>query len=349
MIEDPGAPAGAAGALAAIEYCFEQGWTDGLPVVPPTRERVAEFLAAAGLAPEDVLGTIPERSRVLTAEKLAANAVMAGCLPAYMPVLAAAVQAMCHPAFGLHGPASTTAGVGILVVVNGPVAAELGLNSGQNVFGPGARANATIGRALRLLLLNAGGSREFDRGTLGHPGKYTYVLAEHEHLGPGWEPLHVQRGLEPDQSAVTVMAAEGPNQVQNHVTRTPEGILATIADRMRALGSMNLGGEQEMAVVICPEHHADLAAAGWTRRDVARWLAEHARRPLADLKRGGLVEGPVLPADEEKQVGAVARPQDLLVLCAGGQAGRFSAIIPGWSVRTASRSVTRAIPVRRGR
>src|SRR5579884_2679781 len=182
--------------LEAIEFCYQQGWTDGLPVVPPTEARVAEFLAAAGLAPDAVLGTVPERGRVITAEKVAINAVMAGCLPTYLPVVVAAVQAMTADEFCLHGSMASTGGAAPLVIVNGPVRTQLGMNAGVNVFGPGTRANATIGRALRLVLLNVCDAQPgvLDQATLGHPGKYAYCIAEDEETTV-WQPLHVERGL----------------------------------------------------------------------------------------------------------------------------------------------------------
>jgi len=323
----------------AMETFFQRGWTDGLPVAPPTEEKVLRFLGAAGLASDQILGAIPERNRVFTAEKVAINAVMAGCLPEYFPVVAAAVRAISRPEFGLHGVSASTAGAGLLIVVNGPVAKELGMNAGQNLMAPGNRANATIGRAVRLVLHNLAG-REFDRSTLGHPGKYTFCISEQ---GSEWEPLHVMRGLAPETSAVTVFASEGPNQIQNHSALKAESILLTIADRMRALGSFNMGGDVELALIICPEHYQTLITGGWTKKDIQAYLHEHACRPIADLKRGGLDEAPVVQEDEEKSVHAVADPSRILVIMAGGVAGRFSACMPGWFNRHISRAVTEPI------
>jgi hypothetical protein len=323
----------------AIETFYRKGWTDGLPVIPPTEEKVLRFLGAAGLEPGEILGAIPERNRVFTAEKIAINAVMAGCLPEYFPVVVAAVRAISRPEFGLHGVSASTAGAGILIVVNGPVSEELAFNNGQNLMAPGNRANATIGRALRLVLYNLGG-REFDRTTLGHPGKYTFCFSEQE---SDWEPLHVVRGLPRELSAVTVFAAEGPNQIQNHSALKPESILNTIADRMRALGSFNMGGDVECAVIICPEHYQTLSKAGWTKRRVQEYLFENASRPLADLKKGGLDETPLTSEDEEMVVRAVSAPDRILLIMAGGIAGRFSACIPGWFNRKISRAVTEPI------
>jgi len=323
----------------AIDIFFQKGWTDGLPVVPPTKDKVLRFLDAAGLEPGDLLGAIPERNRVFTAEKVAINAVMSGCLPEYFPVVVAAVRGISRPEFGLHGVTASTAGAGILMVVNGPISEELGLNNGQNLMAPGYRANATIGRAVRLALYNLGG-REFDRTTLGHPGKYTFCFSEQDSQ---WEPLHVVRGLPRETSAVTVFAAEGPNQIQNHSALKPESILNTIADRMRALGSFNMGGDVECAVIICPEHYQTLIKGGWTKKGVQEYLFEQACRPLADLKRGGLDETPLTSEDEEKMVRTVSAPDRILLIMAGGVAGRFSACMFGWFNRKMSRAVTESI------
>jgi hypothetical protein len=205
----------------AMEYFYQQGWTDGLPVAPPTPERVREFLEYAGNLPGDILGMIPARNRVITAEKVAINAVMAGCLPNYMPVIVAAVEAMCQEEFNLHGISATTGGTAPLLIVNGPAAQQLNINCGVNCFGPGVRANATIGRAIRLILMNVGGSIPgvLDKSTLGHPGKYSYCIAEDEKGNP-WGPLSVERGMPEDVSAVTVFAGEAPHYVNSQLGGT---------------------------------------------------------------------------------------------------------------------------------
>ena len=224
--------------LAAIEFCYQQGWTDGLPVVPPSEERVAAFLGYLGRERDEVLGGVPERRRTVTVEQVVANAVMAGCLPDYAPVVVAAVEAMLQPTFNLVGPSASLGGSAILVIVNGPVVDELQINSRNNLFGAGNRANATIGRAVRLVLMNTCGAIPglFDRSCLGHPGKYTYCIAENAADSP-WLPLHAERGFSPTDNAVTVFACEGPRQVRNSITPTPEGVLTTIADAMSSLGT----------------------------------------------------------------------------------------------------------------
>ena len=328
-------------ALDAIELFYRKGWTDGLPIIPPTERLIRAMLDRVQMEPDTIIGSIPERSRIFTAELVAINAVMAGCLPEYFPVAVAGISAICDPAFGLHGPSASTHGAAILMIVNGPIAEAIGLNSGQNVFGPGNRANATIGRTLRLVLINAGGTHEFDRSTLGHPGKFTYCIAENE--STDWQPLHVQRGFEPSDSTVTVFAAESPNQMNNHTALKAENILLTLADRMSALGTFNMGGQTEMAVIICPEHYNTLNSQGWDKAGVQQFLYEKAARPLTDLKKGGYIEKPIADNDENILVRAVQSPDDILLVVAGGIAGRFSACIPGWANMNACHSVTRAL------
>ena len=198
------------GPLEAIEACFENGWSDGLPVVPPTPEAVTVMLSAANLAPDAILGVEPVKGAVITAEKVAINAVMAGCKPEYMPVVAAAVDAITQPEFNLHGITVSTMGAAIMLIVNGPITEELGINGGVSAFGPGYRANATIGRAIRLIVMNVLGTRSndgLDKATLGHPGKYTWCVAENEQVLPdNWSPLHVTRGIDESESAVTVVS-----------------------------------------------------------------------------------------------------------------------------------------------
>ena len=223
-------------AVEAIERCYELGWTDGLPVVPPTVERVEKALSYAGRPADEVLGWIPERRREITVEKVAANAVMAGCLPEYLPVVIAATEAMMDVAFNLIAPSSSQGGASILLIVNGPIVEELGINCRNNLFGPGNRANSTIGRAIRLILMNACASIPglFDRSLIGDPSKYTFCIGENE-TDTHWTPLHVESGLPADESAVTVFAGWGPRQMR--AASSPEAILDTAADVASSLGS----------------------------------------------------------------------------------------------------------------
>jgi hypothetical protein len=331
--------------LDAIEFYFQKGWTDGLPIVPPTEERIYEMLASVKMNPDTIVGSIPERGRVFTAELVAINAVMAGCLPGYFPVVMAAAQAISEPDFGLHGPSASTHGAAIMIVVNGPIAKQIGLNAGANALGPGNRANATIGRALRLLMINAGGSPEFDRSTLGTPAKYSFCFAEKD---TDWEPLHVQRGYKRIESTVTVFACEGPNQIQNHSALKGENILRTMADRMSPLGSFNIASETEMAVILCPEHYQHLHKEGWTKDTVQQFLYEHAVKTVSEMKKGGIIEEAILPNDDSVYKHAVPSPDHILLMVAGGEAGRFSACMPGWFSSQQSKAVTKSIKAATG-
>ena len=338
---DAAAEVPVAGWAEAVEAYFERGWTDGLPVVPATADSVRPFLAAIGRAPGDVVLRESTRRRTITAEKVAINAVLAGCRPEYMPVLIAALEAMADPAFTLHGAITSTGGSATLVVVNGPIRHRLGLNAGGNVFGPGCRANATIGRAIRLITLNCLGALPglLDRSTQGHPGKYSYCIAELEEENP-WEPLHVTRGLPGESSAVTVFAAEGPHNVLSHYGETAENVIVALADTMASLGSFSPG---ESFVVLAPEHVVILARDGWTKPSIRQALYARARRTMADLKRGGKVAGPVAAADEATWVHRGRGPEDIHLVVAGGGAGGHSAFIPSWSRDRNSLAVTKEI------
>lgn len=333
------------GTLEAIEFYHRQGWTDGLPVIPPTEKAIMAMLEGAGRLPQEVLGEVRPRNRVVTAEKVAINAVMAGCLPAYMPVILAAVDAICEPTFSVHGPFASTAGMGLLTIVNGPVRQAIGLNCGENLFGPGSRANATIGRALRLILLNVLGTvpGKLDRSVFGHPGKYTYTIGEHEEVSP-WSHLHVERGMPQGSSAVTVFACEGPHQVANQTGRTPEEVLATVADVMVGGGRLATSG-QEFCVIIAEQHMQIIHGAGWSKAEIRRFLWERARRSLAELKRVGKIPGHPVSGDEEKFLMAAEKPEDIMVVAAGGATGGYSAVCSGWAGHTHSRSVTRQVRV----
>jgi hypothetical protein len=329
-----------------MELYFEKGWTDGLPVVPPTEERILAMLEAAGLEPDHQITFITNRQAVVTAEKVAVNAAMAGCKPEYMPVVVAAIEGIGDPKWGYHGPGTSTAGAAVLMVVNGPIARRLQINSGDNLFGPGFRANATIGRAVRLVMRNVIGTLpgKLDRATLGHPGKYTYVIAENEEDSP-WPPLHVERGFRPEQSAVTVMAAEAPHQFYNQLSNTAEGILTTLSDDMRISG--NTVGQPQYAVVLAGEHTRTIAAGGWSKADIRKFVFEHTQNSVAHLKRTHRLAGSVKPEDEQTLRPLVPSPEDILVVAAGGRAGAFSAYIPGWGGKRSSQSATREVRERR--
>ncbi len=324
----------------------ERGWTDGLPIVPPTEEAVAEFLRWGGRDPRNVVAVIPPRQGEATVERLAINAVMAGCRPEYFPVVVAAVEAMADPAFNLDSIQATTHPVAPLLVVNGPIAAEIGLNSGYNAFGQGAQANVTIGRAVRLVLMNVGGGLPGagDRATQGSPAKIAYCVAENEAENP-WEPLHVEAGLPADASAVTVFGCEGPHNIQDHYSNTGLGILRTVAGAMGQAGSNNLLGGGWPLLSLGPEHAATIARDGFTKRQVKEFLFEHARFPLARLgpeyqRYQTARRGAVDAADTMLPI--VRAAEDISVIVVGG-AGKHSAWHPtfGDGTRPTRRTIAR--------
>jgi len=325
----------------AIEMAYDRGWSDGLPVVPPTEARVRAMLEAAHLPPDHQIGVIRDRAVVITAEKVAINAVMAGCRPEYLPVVAAAVEGIADPRWSYHGPGTSTGGAGVLMIVNGPVARTLDINAGDNLFGPGWRANLTIGRAVRLVMRNVCGSRPglLDRGTLGHPGKLSYVIAENEAESP-WTPLHVERGFRAEQSTVTVVASDAPNQFYNQLSNTAEGVLTTLADNMRISGQVM--GQSTYVVVLAGEHMRTIAADGWDKKRIRQFLFDHTQNSHAHLKRTGRMTGDVAQGDEHK-MRPLTELENILVVAAGGRAGAFSCFIPGWGSAKSSQAVTKEI------
>ena len=327
---------------AAVDFYFDKGWTDGLPVVPPTENAIWGMLESAGLEPQAEITFIDNRQVSVTAEKVAINGVMAGCRPEYMPVLVAAVEAMGDPLWSYHGPATSTGGSAVFTVVNGPVAEELGLNHGDNLFGPGWRANASIGRALRLVMRNVIGTfpGRLDRSTLGHSGKYGFCIAENEAESP-WPALHVDRGFRPDQDVVTILAALAPQQFYNQLSNTAEGILTTACAHMRI--SAGIRSHPQYVLVLAGEHMQVLAQDGWSKDDVRRFCFEHTRTSHAELKRIHVMAGEISAADETTMMPLVPTPEDFLVIAAGSRAGAFSAFIPGWGSKSTSQSVSREI------
>ena len=328
-----------------VEYYFEQAWSDGLPVVPPTPEKVAAIVAVLGGVPDFREAVILPRRGSLTREVLAINMVMAGCKPDYAPVVRAAILALCDKAWNLNGVQATTHMAAPLLVVNGPIRTQIGMNSGHNVFGSGNRANATIGRAIRLILLTVGGatSGDLDKSTLGHPGKYTYCIAENEELSP-WAPYHVEHGMAPDDSSVFVIAAEPPHSVVNHVANDAQGVLDSMVSAMSTIAHNNAVASGSCAIVIGPEHAATIAASGFSRLDVRSYLWMNAGNLWEDVSfgdryaGGGKVYNKALPKWYKRERGAripiVPTPNDIHLFVAGGAAGRFSAFIPGWGRMT---------------
>ena len=319
-----------ADAFEANELFQRNGWTDGLPIVPPTEEAVLRFLAAAALAPGDLVGVEPVRRRRITAEKVAIAAVMAGCLPEYMPVVVATIRAMCEPQFGLHGATASTGGSAPFIVVNGPVRTSLAMNATHNAFANASRANATIGRSVRLFILNVLGGTpgQLDRSTLGHPGKFTFCIAEDEDDSP-WLPLAAERGIPAGASAVTVMSAEPPHQIMNEWTHDPREILDTYAAAIRANMLTYSIWEGNYALVVPKQHRQIFAEADWSKQNIRDYVFEHARVKRGDWRTVGkaAVAG---RKDEERVHCALRAPDDLLVIAAGGPAGGFGAIVPPW-------------------
>jgi hypothetical protein len=320
-----------ADAFEANELFQRNGWTDGLPIVPPTEGGVRAFLDAAGLAPEAVVGVEPVRRRRITAEKLAIAAVMAGCLPEYMPVVVAIVKAMCEPPFGLHGSTASTGGSAPFIVVNGPIRSALCMNATHNVFGNASRANATIGRSIRLFILNVLGGipGQLDRSTIGHPGKFTFCVAEDEEDSP-WLPLSVERGAPAGASAVTVLAAESPHQVMNEWTHDPREILDTYVAAIRGNMLVYSIWAGNYAIVVPKQHRQIITAAGWSKQNIREYVFEHAHVKRGEWRTAGKAAVAGRKADEDRTYRALRAPDDLLVVAAGGPAGGFGAIVPPW-------------------
>lgn len=333
--------------IGAVEFYFSQGWTDGLPVVPPTVEKVQEFLTFAGRAPTAVIGTEPFKGHRVTAEKVAVNAVMAGCRPEYFPVVLAAVEAVTDPLFNLNAISIATDGATVFTVVNGPVARDIGMNSGVNLFGPGNRANATIGRAVQLVISNATGATasRLVKATIGHPGMFTWCVTEAEHHSP-WEPLHVQNGFERNESAVTVFAALAPIQVRDHVDRRPEDILRGFGAGMLAASYGIYGAvtaERGVVLVMSPELSAHFESAGWSKRKVQEVLFDITRQNVTDWIRKENEQGRDASEISEPVSGIVKGPETIAIIVAGGAAGAFASIIPVVEAQCEGKLVTKPV------
>lgn len=315
-----------------IEAIYERGWTDGLPVVPPTQRRVLRMLGGTTRNPKEVIGLCPPNLVPLTVEKVAINAVMAGCKPEYLPVVLAAVEAVLDPAFAMHGVLATTMFVGPVLVVNGPIRRQISMNARGNALGQGNRANATIGRAVQLIIRNVGGGRpqEVDRATLGNPGKYTYCFAEDEE-GSSWDPLSSDFGLARGVSSVTVFAGFGLQGVVDQKSRTPESLARSMAESLKAIHNVKLAPACDAMLVVCPEHERTFRQAGWSKQRLLDELMQLCEIPGDSLVRGvkGIDEG--YPESVAGSTRNKFRPGGLLIVRAGGGAGMFSGIIGGWS------------------
>jgi hypothetical protein len=314
-----------------MEAMFDRGWTDGLPVVPPTEARVLKMLSGTTRAADDVVAVVPPDLAECTVEKVAVNAVLAGCKPEYLPVVLACVEAACTEAFNIHGLLATTYFSGPMVIVNGPIARAIGMNSGVNALGQGNRANATIGRALQLVVRNVGGGKPggVDRATLGNPGKYSFCFAEDE-TGSPWSPLSVERGFPDGTSTVTLFAGEGPRGVVDQLSRTADSLARSFALCLRTVAHPKAVMAFDAFMVVSPEHARVFAEAGWDKvrlRDEITGLLTLSGEELI-RGAGGIAEG--LPEGFAAASLPKFAPDGLWFVHAGGKAGLFSAIVGGW-------------------
>lgn len=315
-----------------FESMFARGWTDGLPVIPPTPQRVLRMLTGTTRQPSDIVVVAPPDLIPVTVEKVAINAVMAGCLPEHMPWVIAALEAICNDDFNIHGVLATTMPVGPVIVCNGPGTQAIGMNSGINVFGQGNRANMTIGRAVQLVVRNVGGGRpgEVDRATHGNPGKLSFCFAEDESGSP-FGTLAQARGVAPDTNAVTVFAGEGPRCVVDQLARTPEELCNSFAACLRPVPHPKSVMTFDAILVVSPDHSRIFAEAGWGRQRILDELHARLLIPGSELVRGanGMAEG--VPEKLRDRTMSKFRPDGILLVHAGGGAGLFSSIIGGWA------------------
>jgi len=333
----------------AVEYFFDKEWSDGLPVVPPTEERLAAMLAATRRDPAEVIGLVPPQMAPATVRAIALHAVMAGCKAAYLPVLIGAVECVLDERFNLVLLQATTSAGAPFILVNGPYAREIGLHGGTGCFGPGFRANATIGRALRLMMLNLGGGLPGITALsgFGGPWRYTYCVAENEDESP-WPSYAAAHGHLPGDNVVTAIPLEGPVLVWDDASESPERLVVAIADMMSAIGGGNIYRQADMAVVLSPQHAQVFAAAGMTREVVHELLIRRAGRRLGEIRRGGIWRGEsgaarwpfkVALDDDDAFIPAIGDPGDLHLIVAGGSGSPSSLVMHGITV--ASRPVRR--------
>jgi hypothetical protein len=337
-----------------FEFMFERGLTDGLPVVPPTPERALWMLTGTRRDPREVVAIVPPNLAPVTVEKVAVNAVMAGCKPEYLPVVIAALEAVCTDEFNIHGIMSTTWGATPVIVVNGPIRHRLEMNMGMMALGYGTRSNATIGRALKLVLRNVGGARpgDIERSTLGAIGKFTTCFAEWEERSP-WEPLHVERGFKKDDNVVTVFGLEaGSRQIADQTSRTARALAGSLGMGLEACWHPKQHNAGEVLMVVSPEHADTLAREKWSKSQVRARIQEVTSRPTRELIRdddsgeGIPLSALGTPTEEQlaKKIAKFRKPEDINIIVAGGNAGKFSAVFAGWvSGPMGSSSVSRRI------
>jgi len=338
---------------AAYEFCEQSGFGDGLPIIPPTLERVERMLMFCDKPRDQPIMSIPPRYGEATPLRIAANAVMAGCKPQYFPIVMLALEAMGEQIYNLYGIQATTHPCAPLIIVNGPIARELQINAGYSAFGAGARSNASIGRAVHLALVNIGGAKPGagDMATAGSPAKFTYCIAENEAESP-WQPLNVDEGFPLGATTVTVVAAEAPHNVNDHESISAEGVLKTIAGTVATTGCNNAHHESRPVIAFCPEHAATVAGGGFSKSDVKEYLYQNAQIPLSkfsteNVERRLRKKFPHRYANAglDALVPMVQRPEDYIVIVVGG-AGKHSAYIPTFG---SHRPVTRALQHEDGR
>jgi thiol-disulfide isomerase/thioredoxin len=344
------------GAEDPFEFMFERGLTDGLPVIPPTPERVSRMLTGTRRDPAEVVATLPPNMAPATVEKIAANAVMAGCRPEYLPVVLAAVEAVAAPEFNAHGIMSTTWGATPVIVVNGPIRERIGMNMKMMALGYGNRANATIGRAVKLALRNLGGARpgDIERSTLGAIGKFTTCFAEWEERSP-WEPLHVERGFKKEDSVVTVFGLEaGSRQIADQTSRGARALCASLALGLEACWHPKSRAAGEILLVISPEHADTIWRDKWSKAQVRERIQEVTARPIRELLSSedsgeglslrALGMTNATPEQLEQRISKFRKAENINMIVAGGEAGKFSAVFAGWvSGPMGSSSVSRKI------
>lgn len=333
----------------AQEAFFENGWTDGLPIVPPTPERVEAMLATASVIDEKVLiGVIPARGKGITLEQAAVHAVMAGCRPEYFPVVVAAFEALFDASFNAHTALTSTGGASTALIVSGPIAQEIGMNARHNCLGSGNRANLTIGRAVRLAVMNVLGARsgELDASSFGNQGKISFCFAEDPPPAP-WRPLHEELGYEPGDTTVTVMPLEGVRQVAQQLSGDAAEILRTVASAMKSPFTFSTGKGGQALVLLGPEHAGFCIEQGWTQQEVREFLCRESRIRPEDLLAAGVqleVDGshPMIPGEDGK-LASVGSPDDVILVTAGGEGAGWSAHAPSWAPKVHARASTRRV------
>ena len=314
-----------------MEGCFERGWSDGLPVVPPTLLRVTRMLSGTDLSADEIIGSVPPDNKPCTVEKIAINAVMAGCKPDHLQVVIAALKAALQDEFCMHGLLCTTYFSAPVMIVNGPITQQIGMNSGVNALGQGNRANATIGRALQLIIRNVGGGMPggIDRATLGTPGKYTFCFSEDE-SDTEWPSLAMDRGYNREDSVINLFAGSGVQPFVDQLSRQPESLVKNLGNSLRSVANTRSFGMADAMIVISPEHRRVLRQDNWTKADLKKALYDELITPGADIIRGkdGIAEG--MPEKFKDMLLNKFRDDGLHIVGAGGKAGMFSAIISGW-------------------